>query len=79
MKTINFGNKEFLVREIELSEIETVLISTNSLNELLINENGSYFSDEAISIDENIFYYVNDNEIRFSDEELINLIEKELR
>lgn len=79
MDIINFQNKHFLVREIELSEIGNVLISTNSLNKLLLNQYGSYISDEAISIDEKIFYFVDDNEIEFPDFKLINLIVKELK
>ena len=79
MVTINFQNKEFKVREIELSEIGNILISTNSLNESLLNKNGGYISDDAITLDENIFYFVNDNEIELSNDELINLINKETR
>ena len=70
MDTINFQNKEFKIREVEFPEIGNVLISTNSLNESLLNECGGYVSDEAISVDENIFYFVNDNEMRLSDNEL---------
>lgn len=79
MVTINFQNKEFKVREIELSEIGNILISTNSLNKSLLNKNGGYISDDAITLDENIFYFVNDNEIELSNDELINLINKETR
>ena len=74
MDTINFRNEEFKVREVEFPEIGNVLISTNSLNESLLNEFGGYVSNEAISLDENIFYFVDDNEIKLSDEELINII-----
>jgi hypothetical protein len=79
MDTINFENKEFKVREVELPEIGNVLISTNSLNELLLNEDGGYVSDEAIAVDENIFYFVDDKEMRLSNDELINLITKEVK
>jgi hypothetical protein len=79
MDTINFQNKEFKVREVELPEIGNVLISTNSLNELLLNNDGGYVSDEAITADENIFYFIDDSEMELTDDELINLITKELK
>ena len=79
MDTINFQNKEFKLRELELPEIGNVLIATNSLNESLLNEYGSYVCDEAIIVDEKIFYFVNDNEIRLSDKELMNLINEEIK
>ena len=79
MNTINFQNKEFKLRELELSDMGNILISTNSLNELLLNEHGCYKSNEAISLDENIFYFVDDNEIELSNDELINLINKEVK
>lgn len=79
MDIISFQNKEFEIREIELNEIGNVWISTNSLNEMLLNENGSYISDEAISVDENIFYFVDEIEMKLSDRELINLITKEIQ
>lgn len=78
MDTINFQNKKFKIRELELPEIGNVLISTNSLNESLLNESGGYVSDEAIVVDENIFYFVNDNKIKLSNKELMNLIIKEI-
>jgi len=77
MEIIGFQNREFKVREISLPEFGDVLISTNSLNELLLKD-GSYVSDEAIRIDEQIFYFVDENEIAFSDEELISLIAREM-
>ena len=79
MDTINFQNKEFKLRELELPEIGNVLIATNSLNESLLNEYGSYVCDEAIIVDEKIFYFVNDNEMRLSDKELMNLINEEIK
>lgn len=65
---------EFKVREIDLPEFGNVLISTNSLNELLFNEEGSYISDEAVEVDEQIFYFVEENEIELPEEELVTLI-----
>lgn len=79
MATIEFQNKEFKVREIELSEFGNVLISTNSLNQLLLNDYGGYISDEAKIVDEKIFYFVENNEIELNEEELIKSVTLELR
>lgn len=74
MNIIKFKNNEFKVREIELPQIGNVLISTTSLNKLLLNDNGSYVSDEAVFVDENIYYFVNESEIELSYDDLINLL-----
>lgn len=79
MEVITFQNQNFRVREIQISEFGNVLISTNSLNELLLNEGGSYSSKEAQEIDEQIFYFVEDDEIDFDEEGLIKTIALELR
>jgi hypothetical protein len=71
---IEFQNREYLLREVELPEIGNVLISTVELNDLLMNKNGGYVSDEAISVDERIYYFVEENEIKLSDDDLIKLL-----
>jgi hypothetical protein len=79
MDKINFQNRKFKLREIELPEIGNVLISTTLLNELLLNEDGKYVSDKAAVIDENIFYFVDNKQIEFSNLELVDLITKEVK
>ncbi len=79
MDNIEFQNREFKVREIELPEFGIVRISITSLNELLLNKDGSYSSKEAEAVDEKIFYFVEDNEIEQSDEELIKVVLSEVR
>ena len=79
MDIINFNNKEYKVREVEFPELGNVLISTNSLNESLLNKYGAYVSDEAIAVDENIFYFVNDIEIELSGQQLMNLLTEEIK
>jgi hypothetical protein len=63
MDNIKFQNQNFKLRELDLPEFGNVLISTFSLNDKLMNENGSYVSEEALNIDERIFYFVEENEI----------------
>ena len=79
MNTIKFQNKEFKIREVNIPEIGNVLISVNSLNKLLMNEDGGYNSNEAITADENIFCFIEDYEMKLSDVELINIITKEIK
>lgn len=79
MNTIRFQDKEFKIRGIEIPEFGNVLISTTSLNELLLNGNESYTSDEAIAVDESIYYFVEENEMEFTDDELFNLLLLEIR
>lgn len=79
MDKIEFQNNQYKVREIELPEIGNVLISTTSLNQLLLNDDGSYVSDDAISVDERIYYFVEEIEIELPDDELINLLTSEVK
>lgn len=74
MDTISFNNIEFPIREIEHTDLGMVFISVNSLNEILFNDDGSYVSNEAESIDEMIYYFVDDSEIKLLEKDLINLI-----
>lgn len=75
---IRFAKEDFEIREINLPELGNVLISTDNLNELLLNESGGYISEEAQQVDEQIFYFVNKTEIKFTDEKLIHLISKQV-
>jgi hypothetical protein len=75
---IKFQNKGFKIREIYLPEFGVVNISTISLNMSLLNKDGSYVSDKAIEIDEQILYFVEEHEIDFPNKELRNLIINQL-
>ncbi len=77
MGTIEFQKKQYRIREINLPKLGEVLISTTTLNEVLL-ENGNYVSNEAARIDEQIFYFVNEREITFSNKKLINLVTTEV-
>lgn len=79
MNEISFQNRKFKLREIELPEIGNVLISTTSLNELLLNKDENYVSNEANIIDENIYFFVDNKEIELSYPDLLNLIIKEVK
>lgn len=53
-------------------------ISSIQLNEALMNPNGSYVSDEARLVDEEIFYFVNENALYFRTNKLVELILSEI-
>ena len=74
MDSISFNNIEFSIREIEHPDLGMVFISVNSLNAILFNEDGSYFPNEAESIDDMIYYFVDDSEIKLLEKDLINLL-----
>ncbi|HTN19507.1 MAG TPA: hypothetical protein VL125_03485 [Pelobium sp.] len=71
MNKIEFQDMEFPVREIELPEIGTVLISTTTLNELLMTKVGGYVSDEAISVDERIYCFIDEDAMGLPDDALV--------
>jgi hypothetical protein len=77
MESIKFQSKIFPLKELEISNSNSVLISTTELNNLLMIENGGYVSREAEMIDEAIYYYVEPNQILFSNKKLLKLIVEE--
>jgi hypothetical protein len=74
MNSIIFQNKGFPCRELNLKGFGNVLISTNSLNSILMNEEGGYTSLGAQYIDEDFFYFVDDKEIVFPKTKLSKII-----
>jgi hypothetical protein len=77
MRTINFNGKEFPFVNINLPFGERQ-VSNHKLNEALMNLDGSYVSEEARIIDENIFYFVEEEVLRFRENEIINKILSEI-
>jgi len=77
MNRISFLNKSYPVRELFLDSISLeVTISTSDLNDALMNKDGSYVSESARIIDEEIFFFVERNEIELNDIELIKILEE---
>jgi hypothetical protein len=71
---IEFENQLFLVKEIEVPDLGNVKISTSTLNRLLLNNSGDYISETASIIDESIYFFVEDNQIDLTDDELLNIL-----
>tara|TARA_R110002072_G_scaffold202381_1_gene360153 strand:- start:194 stop:427 length:234 start_codon:yes stop_codon:yes gene_type:complete len=53
-------------------------ISSRKLNESLMNFDGSYTSEKARLIDEQIFYFIEENVLRFSENKIIKIILSEI-
>lgn len=56
-------------KEVEF-EGEEVVVSTESFQKLLIDEDGRYTSDLAEELDEQIFFFLPDDVFNLSDEEI---------
>lgn len=74
MDSIEFNNHKFPIREIEINEYGDVTISTTLLNYELMREDGSYSCEKARYIDEQIFYFVEPEEINYSEQRITELI-----
>jgi hypothetical protein len=74
---IHFQNISYPTRSVELADYGEILISITSLNDILLKDD-DYVSDEARYIDEQIFYFAEDEQINLSDDELRKLLLKEL-
>ena len=74
MDSIMFNNQIFPVRKVEMKEYGNVLISTALLNTILMKEDGNYLCEEARIIDEQIFYFIEPEEIHYSENSLTKLL-----
>jgi hypothetical protein len=77
MELIEFQGKKYPVVIINMPFGERK-ISTESLNESLMNTDGSYVSESAIFVDESIFYFVSDKNIVLESDSLAKLILSEI-
>ncbi len=79
MNSITFQSTKYKSREIQLSAFGDVLISTTTLNRNLFDKNDCYVNDEACVIDEQIFYFVEENEITLPEKSLKKLLLKQIK
>ncbi len=79
METIIFNGKQYPSRELEHPLFGDILISTISLNNDLINEHGKYVNKSAVNVDEMVFYFMEENEIILSENELTDQISKQVK
>lgn len=77
MDIIKFQGKEYpsIIVNMPFGESK---ISSIELNKSLMNLDGSYVSDEARAIDENIFYFVDEKILSFRENLIVNKILSEI-
>lgn len=77
MEMIKFEGKEYptLLLNFPFGERQ---ISTEKLNDSLINVDGSYVSENARFIDEKIFYFVDEENLKLDKAKLVQLILSEI-
>ncbi|AXI99866.1 hypothetical protein CYPRO_0582 [Cyclonatronum proteinivorum] len=77
MEMIKFEGKEYptLLLNFPFGERQ---ISTEKLNDNLMNVDGSYVSENARLIDESIFYFVDEENLKLDEAELTQLILSEI-
>lgn len=77
MEMIKFEGKEYptLLLNFPFGERQ---ISTEKLNDSLMNVDGSYVSENARIIDEEIFYFIADENISLKNDKLVELILSEI-
>ena len=72
---ITFGNKKYYGRSVCLDGYE-YLVAEIRLNEVLFNDNGNYTNEEARKIDESVFFFADEQEIKLSDDSLIRRLKE---
>ncbi|RYM31333.1 hypothetical protein ERX46_16760 [Brumimicrobium glaciale] len=77
MEEIKFGKNKFPVVKVHLPFGES-FVSILRLNRALMNMEGNYVSEEARLIDEKIFYFVEENQLKMSETKLVDLILSEI-
>lgn len=77
MEMIEFEGKKYQSVLVDMPFGER-RVSIETLNEILMNLDGSYVSEKASIIDEEIFYFVADEYISFENDKLAKLILSEI-
>lgn len=70
MDFINYKRKNYPLREIKLPEFDYVNISTQTLRNVLLNDDCTYKTKEVQFVDEKIFFFVEDGKINLPDKDL---------
>ena len=76
MSSITFENRKYRLREVEIDNIGKVNIASTKLNDKLISNEGTYTSNEAILVDEQIYFFVEQSKLKLSNQDLIKHIKK---
>jgi hypothetical protein len=78
VQTIVFQKSEYPIREVKIPNFGNVIVSTINLSDKLLNKGYCYVSEKAQLIDEQIFYYVDLEQMKLSDKEIAKIILSEI-
>ena len=73
MNVVQFNGQEYPIREIRMPFGERI-ISITELNDALMKNDGSYFSNEARFVDESIFFFLEKENFGLSEKKIKNII-----
>ncbi len=76
MPIIIFENRNYRIRPVEISEVGTRIIASKALEKALFSKEGQYKSEVARYIDEQIYFFVENSELRLKESELTKYIKK---
>ena len=76
MSQIEFENRKFKIRDVNVLNEGIKVISSLELNKILFQENGDYKSDEARFIDEQIYFFVDSSKLKLSNRLLSDYVKK---
>jgi hypothetical protein len=76
MSQIEFENRQFKTRDVNVRNEGIKAISSLELNKILFQENGDYKSDEARFIDEQIYFFVDSSKLKLDDRLLSAYVKK---
>lgn len=78
IRKIFLDGRTFPIRTITFPNFGLVNVSITQLNDIVMNEDGGYTSIEAENIDNQIFYYVSEEELGLEVNNLIKVILKSI-
>jgi len=76
MDSIPFGNRNYRIREVEIEDAGIRTIASTALNKRILTEAGSYTSDEARRVDEQIYFFVEPGKLSLNDGALRNYVKR---
>lgn len=74
---IEFNGKRYPARQVTIGR-NIMLVSVKSLAEVLFDDDGIPVSDYAECVDNEVFFYVDDDEISLEDAELVRVVMENL-
>ena len=80
-KELQFDGKTYICRIVKSNEGEELLIGSTALLDALRPhlsdaENDSFVGKDAARIDEEVFFYTDDNDLRLPDNELVEVLKE---